>query len=727
MDNSQSKTVVVVNDTPVDLLFISSVIKKEGYHVLSFSSVEEALKAMSPQSPPHLVVTDLYMPDIDGWKFCRLLRSPEYKHYNHIPIVVVSATYSGDYPEEITANVGANAFVPIPLDPPRFRETLRYLLAGQATPSTRQVLIIEDSRIIIKIIQPHFENNGFNVFAAMTGEAGRGLFYQHHPEIVIIDYHLPDLLGDQLLGEFKRARPQTVIVMITANASPHLATQFMRQGAAAYVRKPFDPAYLTSLCDHACRERALLRVEEILEARTKELRESEQRFRQLYLSMNDHCVLYELIRDQLGRPIDYCFRDANPAFLRSADKSLNEVVGRLASEFFGPGSAPHLGHYSQAVSSGALTTFEAYIPLFGRHYRFNAFPSTQNHFFSVAVDISDQKKVEEDLKFSERRYEDLFNTINDFVYIHDWDGRLITVNQAMADRLGYRPEKFKGLMITDFIPPKYQHVTYSDYRERIKAKGHFDGTIILIDGQGQQFFVEFRSVLREYPNGETLIVGVGRDITERKNAEAERERLISALKVLNMEVQHRVKNNFQVLISLLNMQVRKEQDSWKKSSLQEIQGRIRTMALVNEELQRGKHLAKVDLGQYAEKLSKTIFESASWRRAGLSLVFRASPGMTTGPAQAFHIGLILNELITNSIKYGFSEGQTGEITVSLNALEHGKLELVVGDNGIGLPPRLDWTRSDSLGLPLVKLLTETQLHGTMEIIPGPGTRFRIVF
>ncbi len=118
------------------------------HHVLSFESAEAALAAMNPTAPRDLIVTDLYMPGIDGWRFLLLLHSAEYKDFNHLPILVVSATFSGDEATRIAADLRTNAFLPAPLSRKRFIENARALLRGERPRDRLRVLIVEDGRTL---------------------------------------------------------------------------------------------------------------------------------------------------------------------------------------------------------------------------------------------------------------------------------------------------------------------------------------------------------------------------------------------------------------------------------------------------------------------------------------------------------------------------------------------------------------------------------------------------
>jgi PAS domain S-box-containing protein len=277
MEKQLKKRVVVVNDDPIQRAILSGLLKKEGLDVHDFPGAVEALGGMSEGVSPALIVTDLYMPEMDGWRFCRLLRSPDYESFNKVPVLVVSATFVGEDAFQITKELGANGFLPAPIDGKRFIEQTRLLLAGESPVSTTEVLIVEDSRTVAQLIRRKFEAHGYHAVVAGTGEEATKRFQEESFDIAILDYHLPDIQGDELLRRFKKGRPECVLIMITADARPDLALIWMRDGAAAYVRKPFDPEYLIGVSERVRRERSLLHVEEILEKRTQQLRASEER------------------------------------------------------------------------------------------------------------------------------------------------------------------------------------------------------------------------------------------------------------------------------------------------------------------------------------------------------------------------------------------------------------------------------------------------------------------
>ncbi|NBF40853.1 MAG: response regulator, partial [Spirochaetes bacterium] len=253
-------TVAVVNDDRVSLTRMSGVLEGNGYAVLKYDSAEGLLCDESSAARSDLIITDLHMPDIDGWRLVRLLRSAEYATFNEvIPILVVSATFSGTDTEEISADIGADGFLSSPAPSDELLDQVAALLRGAAPRRSPRVLIVDDSVSLLQLLETAFADGGYLTETAETAAAAREALLRDSFDVVVIDYHLPDGTGDGLLEELRSSRPESAGIVITSNSDPRLAVSLMRAGAAGYLRKPFEPDHLLELSARARRERALLR------------------------------------------------------------------------------------------------------------------------------------------------------------------------------------------------------------------------------------------------------------------------------------------------------------------------------------------------------------------------------------------------------------------------------------------------------------------------------------
>jgi PAS domain S-box-containing protein len=212
------------------------------------------------------------------------------------------------------------------------------------------------------------------------------------------------------------------------------------------------------------------------------------------------------------------------------------------------------------------------------------------------------------------------------------------------------------------------------------------------------------------------------EIAIRLEAEKQLTKTVGEKEVLLREVHHRVKNNLQIIISLLNLQSRYITDETTLSAFRESQTRVRAMALVHEKLYQSTDLAKIDLDNYIRFLANSLFQFFGIKGKGITLtndirdVFLAID-------TAIPIGLVINELISNSLKYAFPEGE-GEISIAIHRQDH-TLTILFKDNGIGIPEDFDWRNAKSMGLRLVITLVD-QLDGTIELDRTAGTAFTIV-
>jgi two-component sensor histidine kinase len=223
------------------------------------------------------------------------------------------------------------------------------------------------------------------------------------------------------------------------------------------------------------------------------------------------------------------------------------------------------------------------------------------------------------------------------------------------------------------------------------------------------------------------------DITERKRAEAvihaaleEKTALLGEKTALLGEMHHRVKNNLQVVTSLLRLEAGRSAQADTKEVLEDMQGRIRSMALLHEALYRAGTFAAVDLGAYIKELAIQAFRAQAVSPGAVRLQLELA-AVTVVMDQAMPCGLLVNELVSNCLKHGFPDGRAGEVRVELQPEAGGaQWRLRVSDTGIGLPADFAARRGQSLGLQLASGLAQ-QINGELAIGPGPAAVFTVIF
>jgi len=227
------------------------------------------------------------------------------------------------------------------------------------------------------------------------------------------------------------------------------------------------------------------------------------------------------------------------------------------------------------------------------------------------------------------------------------------------------------------------------------------------------------------PDGHVSVIEVLRYVTELKNME---KRILASLnekEVLLKGIHHRVKNNMQIVHSLLSLQGRYVMDERDAELFRESQNRVRSMALVHERLYQSEDLAVIDFGRYVDELLKDLQRSyAVEDRVSVRVEIA---GVTLGIDQAVPCGLIINELVSNSLLHAFPNGRRGEVRIGLRKLRGSEVALEVSDDGVGLPESVDFRNTETLGLQLIAALAERQLDGTIRVDRSRGTRFEITF
>lgn len=220
--------------------------------------------------------------------------------------------------------------------------------------------------------------------------------------------------------------------------------------------------------------------------------------------------------------------------------------------------------------------------------------------------------------------------------------------------------------------------------------------------------------------------GISEDISERKLASEQLQASLIEKEVLLQEIHHRVKNNLQIISSLLYLQANRIENDQAREFLQDSRSRIESMALVHETLYIAHNFAGINFAEYVQNLVANLFQMYKNSTLTISLRVNVAPDILINLDQAIPCGLIVNELITNALKHSFKITQEGEVFVTLEANPNQQLILTVGNNGDNLPPNFELQRTQSMGLRLVMTLVR-QLQGTVEVERNNPTAFKIIF
>jgi len=353
----------------------------------------------------------------------------------------------------------------------------------------------------------------------------------------------------------------------------------------------------------------------------------------------------------------------------------------------------------------------------------------------IAIAIT-RKQAEQALKESQQFIQRITDTTPNVIYIYDIEEhRNVYCNQTIHHILGYTPleiqamgELFLSIVIhPDDLSKLKEH--YVSVRHK-KSDDLFLFEYRIKDCHGKwKWFYSQETVFLCNPDGTVKqIIGAASDITELKEVENRLQASLAEKEVLLREIHHRVKNNLSVIDSLLSMQARYVSDIEALKSLSDSQRRIHTMSLIHEQLYHSHDVCKVDFCEYLQRLVVNLYSSSNFNTNQIELKLDLQPALLNIDT-AISLGLIVNELLTNSFKHAFPDNLKGLIEVILyedtNNEQH-RLHLTIRDNGIGIPQSIDVSSTASLGLRLVKILTQ-QLRAKLDLSCDMGTSFHFVF
>ncbi|MCX6137238.1 MAG: response regulator [Ignavibacteriales bacterium] len=331
------------------------------------------------------------------------------------------------------------------------------------------------------------------------------------------------------------------------------------------------------------------------------------------------------------------------------------------------------------------------------------------------------KESQRALRESEAKHRTIYENIQDVYYEIDLDGIVLEMSPSVMAVLGYDRQELIGKSFFDvFASPEQQR----EFLQLIRERGTLADYEFILLGKISPRPCALTSKLIAGEDGiAPRIIGTIRDIHLRKEAEGLLKASLREKEVLLKEIHHRVKNNMQVISSLLSLQAAEIEDNKTRELFMESQNRVKSMALIHEKLYHSETLSRVDFGEYVRDLSASLVRT--YASSNVSLAVMAAD-IFLGVDIAIPCGLIVNELVSNSLKHAFPDGRAGTISIDCQFTTADECTLCVTDNGIGFPKNFDFASTRSLGLTLVQTLSK-QLHGVLTIDSTGGTAFTIRF
>jgi PAS domain S-box-containing protein len=417
-------------------------------------------------------------------------------------------------------------------------------------------------------------------------------------------------------------------------------------------------------------------------------------------------------------------------YSNSPARSMLKVLGMGAR-----GPLPHALRKLASDAESQLHSIEGeVVESTGRTYSINAVrPPGETYVNLYGRDITSKKQAEASLRQSEARWNAAIENFAEGAIIATEDERVVYGNPAARAMHGFTSPD-EGIGPLEKAPITFQLWTPDgthmlDLEEwpmrRIKRGETVRDLELCIrrPDQGWEKIFSYFGAMVDTADGERLIFLTCRDLTDLRKTEEALKKSLQEKEVLLKEIHHRVKNNMQIISSLIDLKAGQLGDSVMRAVLQDVTNRVQSMALVHEKLYQSTDLSRIDFAEYIENLLTYIWRAQETAVSNIQLVLELEPTMLSINT-AVPCGLILNELATNALKHAFQGLTSGEVKVSLHADPEGELAIVVRDNGKGLPSNFNWKQAKSLGLSLVQILAK-QISAKLEIVNGEGTEFSI--
>ena len=456
------------------------------------------------------------------------------------------------------------------------------------------------------------------------------------------------------------------------------------------------------------------------------LREQDARFR----AVVEHQI--ELILRLLP---DGTVSFVNETVCRLLARARNELVGRNIADVLSGSAALMFRQLLDAAENGRTVEMDGEMPSPQGETRWlrwtsSLIPGDSTQIAEIQVighDITDRKAAEENLVRSEERYRIIAEQTGQLIYDYDIPSGGILWYGAISDVTGFSADEFTQVDVR-----RWEQMIHADDRAAVaqelqrcmRAGERFQSTYRFLRRNGVYIDVFDSGIFLKDAQGVPVrMLGTMTDITERQRAEVQIAASLKEKEVLLKEIHHRVKNNLQVISSLLNLQAANVADPRALEQLRESQNRIRSMALIHERLYQSDNLARIDFGEYIRSLVGYLVRSYAIPSVNVNVTVK---NVSLPVNAAIPCGLIINELVSNALKYAFPHGRGGEVGIRLEMTTERSAVLTVQDNGVGLPRDVDFQSSTTLGLQLVNTLSK-QLNGVIGLIRDRGTTFSIIF
>ncbi len=347
---------------------------------------------------------------------------------------------------------------------------------------------------------------------------------------------------------------------------------------------------------------------------------------------------------------------------------------------------------------------------------------------SLQIEITERQRIENALRESEQQFRAAFHQAAVGIAHVGTNGQWQLVNQKLCDIVGYTSQELQFLTFQDITHPDDLEIDIDHINQMLAGEiSNYSLEKRYFRKNGSIVWINLTVSLMREPSGKpNYFISVVEDISDRKQSNEQIQASLLEKEVLLKEIYHRVKNNLQVISSLLNLQSAYIEDAKDMAIFQQSQQRIASMALVHEKMYQSPDLAKINLNEYVQDLVSSLCTSYELNTDLIDVYIQVDDGISLGLDTAIPCSLIIHELVSNALKYAFPGGRSGKINIEIQNISLNEISLIVRDNGIGLPPKFDFNNIASLGWQLIDALS-SQLSGDITINSDIGVEFQIDF
>lgn len=530
MEKNEKPAILVVNDDRQVLDIIRAILSESGFRVRTAAHVADAMKDLSGNGIPGLIITDIYMPDIDGWSFCRLLRMPEYRDFNEVPVLMMSATFMTDEIRRISLVNGADDYMAVPFSAAELVERVNGLIAGNRPPAPVDVIVAEPDAGSRDNLASAFAARNLKVLSRKTLNVDECV-RRDAPSVILYNPLSDGTASLEKIRRIRAARPDSVLLVLAAKGFTVPSASFLYAGATAVHGAETDADRLVTAVLLAARQSAFLQAGAVLKEKINLLKEGEEHYR--FLVEN---IAGAIVRLDAQRRILY----ASPVIERLTGYTPSEMLGRTIRSFAPPEDVPGIAESYEKAIAGESAPFEfRIVDKKGgvHHVRASLRPIFADGALIGSTvlleDLTAEKEARASLLWERHLLNTLMDTIPDYIYFKDRESRFLKVNRAKAARHGFAdPAEMSGTSDFDYFTRQHAAKARADELRVMET------LTPLVDAQEKLTWPDGRvswastTKLPLYDlEGKVMgTFGVSRSITARKMAE---EEVIAARKKLS--------------------------------------------------------------------------------------------------------------------------------------------------------------------------------------------------